>query len=84
MVLNTSQEGAGGRKRILTPLVQESTPAIIARKLRDAIANGDFPPGSQLTEAGLAADLGVSRGPLREAMQRLTAAASGFHACTTR
>lgn len=61
------------RKPVLTPLVQESTPAIIARKLRDAIATGSFAPGSQLTESGLAADLGVSRGPLREAMQRLTA-----------
>lgn len=61
------------RKRILTPLVQESTPAIIARMLHDAIARGDFGPGAQLTESGLAADLGVSRGPLREAMQRLTA-----------
>lgn len=60
------------RKRVLEPLVQESTPAIIARQLRAAIAAGDFPPGSQLTESGLAADLGVSRGPLREAMQRLT------------
>lgn len=63
---------AGARRRVLAPLVQESTPAIIARQLRAAIAEGEFPPGSQLTEAGLAADLGVSRGPLREAMQRLT------------
>ncbi|GAA2062796.1 GntR family transcriptional regulator [Williamsia deligens] len=63
---------AGSRRRVLAPLVQESTPAIIARQLRVAIADGGFPPGSQLTEAGLAADLGVSRGPLREAMQRLT------------
>ena len=62
-----------GRRRVLEPIEQESTPAIIARKLHDAIANGNFPSGSQLTEAGLAADLGVSRGPLREAMQRLTA-----------
>ena len=46
---------------------------MIARKLHDAIAQGDFPPGAQMTEAGLAAELGVSRGPLREAMQRLTA-----------
>lgn len=60
------------RSRVLEPLVQESTPAIIARQLRAAIAGGDLPPGSQLTESGLAADLGVSRGPLREAMQRLT------------
>ncbi|MBD0863485.1 GntR family transcriptional regulator [Gordonia sp. zg691] len=67
------KQGGSARRRVLTPLVQESTPAIIARKLHNAIANGDFPPGSQLTESGLAADLGVSRGPLREAMQRLTA-----------
>ncbi|MFW0787721.1 GntR family transcriptional regulator [Gordonia sp. CPCC 206044] len=71
--MSASQDQGQGRKRVLTPLVQESTPAIIARKLHDAIAGGDFPPGSQLTESGLAADLGVSRGPLREAMQRLTA-----------
>ena len=60
-------------RRALTPVVQESTPAMIARKLHEAIAVGDFPPGAQMTEAGLAAELGVSRGPLREAMQRLTA-----------
>lgn len=65
--------GIRERRRVLTPLVQESTPAIIARKLHQAIACGNFAPGAQLTESGLAADLGVSRGPLREAMQRLTA-----------
>ncbi|GAB91163.1 GntR family transcriptional regulator [Gordonia rhizosphera] len=73
MSKDRAQGNGPGRKRVLTPLVQESTPAIIARKLHDAIASGNFPPGSQLTESGLAADLGVSRGPLREAMQRLTA-----------
>ncbi|NLG44910.1 MAG: GntR family transcriptional regulator [Gordonia sp.] len=56
----------------LDPVVQESTPSIIARSLRRAIASGDFPPGAQLGEAALAKQLGVSRGPLREAMQRLT------------
>lgn len=56
----------------LDPVDRESTPAIIARTLRTAIARGDFPPGSQLAESGLAQQLGVSRGPLREAMQRLT------------
>ncbi len=60
------------KKGILDPVVQESTPAIIARKIRDAIARGDFVPGVQLAEAELAKELGVSRGPLREAMQRLT------------
>ncbi len=73
-VSHQGKQPGSTRRRVLTPpLVQESTPAIIARKLHNAIANGDFPPGSQLTESGLAADLGVSRGPLREAMQRLTA-----------
>lgn len=56
----------------LAPVVQESTPALIARALRRAISEGEFPPGAQLGEAALARQLGVSRGPLREAMQRLT------------
>ena len=54
------------------PLVQESTPSIIAEKLRQAIAHGELKPGAQLGEAELARQLGVSRGPLREGMQRLT------------
>lgn len=53
------------------PLVRESTPSIIADKLRDAISHGELAPGTQLFEAQLAAQLGVSRGPLREGMQRL-------------
>lgn len=58
--------------RLFEPLVQESTPAIIAERLRRAISRGELPAGSQLGEARLAAELGVSRGPLREGMQRLT------------
>ncbi|CAM4155847.1 putative HTH-type transcriptional regulator YdfH [Mycobacterium basiliense] len=54
------------------PLVRESTPSIIADKLRQAIAHGELKPGTQLGEAELARRLGVSRGPLREGMQRLT------------
>jgi DNA-binding GntR family transcriptional regulator len=56
----------------LTPIPRDSTPSIIAGRLRDAVARGEFQPGQQLTEAALAASFGVSRGPLREAMQRLT------------
>lgn len=56
----------------LDPVVQESTPALIARSLRRAVSDGTFPPGAQMGEAALASSLGVSRGPLREAMQRLT------------
>ena len=54
------------------PLVQRSTPSIIADKLRAAIGYGELKPGEQLLEADLARQLGVSRGPLREGMQRLT------------
>jgi len=53
-------------------LAQESTPAIIADKLRRAIGHGELKPGAQLGEAELARKFGVSRGPVREAMSRLT------------
>ena len=56
----------------IEPLAQESTPSIIADKLRKAIGHGEFKPGAQIVEADLARKLGVSRGPLREGMQRLT------------
>ncbi len=56
----------------LEPVVRESTPSMIAAKLREAIGHGEIAPGSQLGEAELARALGVSRGPLREGMQRLT------------
>lgn len=56
----------------LAPIQQDTTPTLIARQLRDAIAGGRFVPGQQLLETSLAQSLGVSRGPLREAMQRLT------------
>ncbi|MGH3344950.1 MAG: GntR family transcriptional regulator [Carbonactinosporaceae bacterium] len=55
----------------LEPVPRESTPSIIAGQLRAAIMYGTLAPGVQLGEADLAARLGVSRGPLREAMQRL-------------
>lgn len=59
-------------ERHIAPVVRESTPGIIAAKLRSAIGSGELAPGAQLGEADLARRLGVSRGPLREGMQRLT------------
>lgn len=53
------------------PVSRESTASIIARQLREAIMTGALQPGTQLGEAELAARFEVSRGPLREAMQRL-------------
>lgn len=56
----------------LDPVDRETTPSIIARRLRDAISHGQIAPGTRLAEMQLAREFGVSRGPLREAMQRLT------------
>ncbi|TNC22718.1 GntR family transcriptional regulator [Amycolatopsis alkalitolerans] len=55
----------------IEPVSRESTAAIIARQLREAIMSGSLPPGTQLAETELAGQFQVSRGPLREAMQRL-------------
>lgn len=73
MVTIAEHTGPGAQESSpLSPIVQASTPALIARQVREAIAVGHFAPGQQLLESALAASLGVSRGPLREAMQRLT------------
>lgn len=55
----------------LEPVSRQSTAELIADRLRDAIMRGSLEPGEQLGEADLAAHFQVSRGPLREAMQRL-------------
>jgi DNA-binding GntR family transcriptional regulator len=39
--------------------------------LREGILDGTFPPRTQLSEVALSQQLSVSRGPIREAMQRL-------------
>jgi DNA-binding GntR family transcriptional regulator len=49
----------------------ESTPVLVADRLREGILDGTFPPRTQLSEVALSQQLSVSRGPIREAMQRL-------------
>ncbi|MBB5908955.1 DNA-binding GntR family transcriptional regulator [Actinoalloteichus hymeniacidonis] len=66
MTVDTGQAVGG-----LGPLTRRSTAEIVAEQLRTAITRGELPPGGQLGEIDLASRLGVSRGPLREAMQRL-------------
>src|SRR5258707_10147717 len=44
---------------------------VLAERIEAAIISGDLQPGSKLSEQALAASLGVSRGPLREAIRRL-------------
>lgn len=55
------------------PVARQSTAELIAERLREAITRGVLAPGEQLGEASLAGQFAVSRGPLREAMQRLVA-----------
>jgi DNA-binding GntR family transcriptional regulator len=43
------------------------------RSIRESITSGRLPMGSRLVEARLAEELGISRGPIREALRRLRA-----------
>ena len=43
----------------------------VERALRDRILHGEVAPGERLNEVEIASELGVSRGPIREALQRL-------------
>src|SRR5579885_1555159 len=46
---------------------------MVAETIRWRIQHGRYRSGQRLTEADLTADLGVSRGPVREAFRRLAA-----------
>jgi DNA-binding GntR family transcriptional regulator len=60
---------SGGSETVsLGRITQRTTPGSVAHVLRNAILEGRLKPGSQLRETHLAADLGVSRAPLREAL----------------
>jgi DNA-binding GntR family transcriptional regulator len=45
--------------------------SMVGERIRSNIIEGVLPPGSQLNEVDLAETFGVSRGPVREALQRL-------------
>lgn len=49
------------------------SPAVdrVAQALREQIAGGHFPPGERIRETQLAAQLGLSRGPVRDALRVL-------------
>lgn len=55
----------------IEPLAREATASIIADRVRGLIRDGTLRAGEQIGEARLAESLGVSRGPVREALQRL-------------
>lgn len=54
-------------------LTQSDLKTEVARLLREAILSGDLASGSKLNERELAENMGISRGPIREAIRGLTA-----------
>ena len=51
-----------------------STVERVEQRVRQGLLRGDYPPGAWLRQDDLAAELGVSKIPVREALQRLAAA----------
>ena len=57
--------------QVMGPISRTTLSGQVTERLRDGILAGLYSQGEQLNEAELARRFGVSRGPLREAMQRL-------------
>ncbi len=53
------------------PVVRSTMSSMVTEQIREAILSGAYPPGMQLNEKRVAESCGVSRGPVREAIQRL-------------
>lgn len=49
----------------------QSLTVLVQREIERRILTGELPAGQRLSESALAADMGVSRGPVREAMRGL-------------
>ncbi|MFF2840666.1 GntR family transcriptional regulator [Paenarthrobacter sp. NPDC057981] len=56
----------------IAPMTPQSTSIKIAAQLRERIIDGYFAPGQQINETHVSTQLNLSRGPLREALQRLS------------
>jgi len=56
---------------MLAPVQQPTRADVVTTRIREAIISGQLRPGQYLAEADLAAQLGVSRSPVREALHRL-------------
>src|SRR5947207_4933568 len=69
-------DGGSPRKDSMSDILNHKVSArslvdVLAERIEAAIVSGDLQPGSKIREQTLAASLGVSRGPLREAIRRL-------------
>src|SRR5690606_11802518 len=56
---------------MLKPIKVASLASEAFDRVVDAITSGEFEPGEKISESRLARELGISRGPIREALQRL-------------
>lgn len=70
---NSAVPRAVGDDHPITLLQAHSLPTLVQRELERMILAGDLPAAAQLREADVAAMLGVSRGPVREAFRALEA-----------
>jgi DNA-binding GntR family transcriptional regulator len=68
-----TDDGHGGMKGTGTMLDHVSLPEAVGRALRYRILNNELPAETRLVEANLAAEFGVSRGTIRDAMRSLQA-----------
>jgi DNA-binding GntR family transcriptional regulator len=66
----TLRGGTGGGLG-LRPVPAQSRREHVAQILREAITSGQLAPGERLIEVDLAAELGTSRAPVREALRQL-------------
>ena len=73
--LHTQLHSMQGRCVLSRSTAKKETPKTLVddlvSRLEAAIFRGEFPPGTRLREARIASQLGVGRGPLREAVRRL-------------
>jgi len=67
----TSRASSAQQPRGATPVAHGSRPEQVYTRLRDLIVQGLVAPGSRIVETEIATRLGVSRTPVREALQRL-------------
>lgn len=58
-------------KNAIRPITRSTLSSIVTERLRELVVGGSYAPGTQLSEVDLAEQFGVSRGPIREGLQRL-------------
>lgn len=70
---NIVKPAPGPARSPRSKVVRQTTAELVAEELRNRIINGEMAEGEPLYQERLAAELGVSRIPLREAMRQLEA-----------